>query len=197
MSRKRFYWLAAAAVTLAAAAYAAAPWAFVPDSKMPAASLNGWHTLGQADWHAENGEIVGTPKAAGGGWLMLDKSYQDVGFFTSFKCAAGCKTGVLFRAEKTADGMKGVFVSLNEGDLASYRVTLDAQGQEVGREALERSGGTTRFTSPKRTRCAAGRAAAGRPAAAMARQAAAVPPAMADAPAFPSACAPRSGTPCR
>ncbi len=159
MSRKRFYWLAAAAVTLAAAAYAAAPWAFVPDSKMPAASLSGWHTLGQADWHAENGEIVGTPKAAGGGWLMLDKSYQDVGFFTSFKCAAGCKTGVLFRAEKTADGMKGVFVSLNEGELASYRVTLDAQGQEVGREPLERSGGTTRFTSPNTGR---GGGAAGR-----------------------------------
>jgi Domain of Unknown Function (DUF1080)/FG-GAP-like repeat len=147
MSRKRFYWMAAAAVTLVAAAYAAAPWAFVPDSRIPAASLAGWHTLGQADWRADNGEIVGTPKTAGGGWLVLDKSYQDVGFFTSFKCASGCKTGVLFRAEKAADGMKGVFVSLNEGDLASYSVKLDALGQEVSREPLERSGGTVRYTA--------------------------------------------------
>ncbi len=80
----------------------------------------------------EKGEIVGTPKTPGGGWLVLDKSYQDTGFFASFRCMGGCKTGVMLRAEKTADGMKGAFVSLNEGDLASYNLKLDAQGQEVG-----------------------------------------------------------------
>ena len=38
------------------------------------------------------------------GWLVLDKGIQDVGVFARFRCATGCKTGVLLRAEKTADG---------------------------------------------------------------------------------------------
>ena len=37
--------------------------------------------------------------------------------------------------------LKGVFVSLVEGDLASYRVTLDAQGRETTRERLRPAGG--------------------------------------------------------
>ena len=52
--------------------------------------------------------------------------------FSNVTCTAGCKAGVLLRAEKTPDGgMKGVYVSLTEGDLASYAVTLDAQGEEA------------------------------------------------------------------
>ena len=46
-------------------------------------------------------------------------------------CAAGCKAGLLLRAEKTADGgLKGVLMSLNEGDLVPYLVKLDATGKE-------------------------------------------------------------------
>jgi Domain of Unknown Function (DUF1080)/FG-GAP-like repeat len=113
---------------------------FVPDATFKGSTLTGWHPLGQADWRAENGEIIGTPKP--GGWLLLDRSYQDVGFFLSFRCPPGCKAGVLLRAEKSADGgMKGIFVSLTEGDLASYRVTLDAQGNETSRERLRPAGG--------------------------------------------------------
>jgi len=37
--------------------------------------------------------------------------------------------------------MKGIYVSLNEGDLASYRVTLDANGREMSREVLRPAGG--------------------------------------------------------
>jgi hypothetical protein len=73
---------------------------------------------------------------------MLDRSYQDVAFFASFRCAPGCKAGVLLRAEKTADGgLKGIFVSLTEGALASYRVTLGADGNETSREPLRPAGG--------------------------------------------------------
>src|SRR3954447_8482733 len=117
MFSKRSYVMTAIAAVIVAAAFGAAPSAFVPDTVFKAASLSGWHTLGQADWRVENGEIVGTPKSPGGGWLVLDKSYQDVGFFASFRCAEGCKTGVLFRAEKTPEGMSGVLVSLSAGDL--------------------------------------------------------------------------------
>jgi len=108
---------------------------FLPDVVFKGSSLTGWHKLGSADWRPENGEIIGTPKD-GGGWLVLDKGYQDIAFYASFRCAGVCKTGVLLRAEKTADGMKGIFVSLAEGDVAAYDVVLDAQGNETNRTKL-------------------------------------------------------------
>ena len=91
-------------------------------------------TIGQADWKMQNGEITGTAKPGGkGGWLLLDHSYQDVGFNALFRCAPGSRTGVLFRAEKTPQGMKGIFVSLAADDVTAYRVTLDSEGQGTSR----------------------------------------------------------------
>jgi hypothetical protein len=121
---------------------------FRPDATFKGSALTGWHTLGSADWRAENGEIVGTPRQPGGGWLVLDRSYQDVGLYASFLCASGCKTGLLFRAEKTSDGFKGIYVALTDGDMASYRVTLDANGQITRREALRPGGGQMRIAPP-------------------------------------------------
>ena len=148
MPDKRAYGTAVIAALLLVPVFAIGP-TFVPDTTFKGTSLTGWHVLGQADWRVQNGEVVGTVKPGGsGGWLVLDHSYQDVGFHASFRCSGGCKTGVLFRAEKTAEGMKGVYVSLNEGDMASYRVTLGAGGQELRREALRRAGGTVRIAPP-------------------------------------------------
>src|SRR5688500_15015940 len=105
---------------------------FTPDAVFTGSSLTSWRTVGQSTWRAENGEIIGTPSAAGGGWLIADRSYQDVAVFAEFRCAAGCQTGVMLRAERTPDGgMKGIFVSLNEGDLAAYRMTTDANGAQT------------------------------------------------------------------
>ena len=64
---------------------------FHPDATFTGSSLTGWHTFGQAEWRAENGEVVATPKG-GGGWLVLDRSYQDIGVFAQFRCAAACET---------------------------------------------------------------------------------------------------------
>ena len=61
---------------------------------------------------------------------MIDKSYQDVGFYADFRCSGECAAGVLLRAEKTPEGMKGVYVALT-GDPGAYKVMLDSQGQEV------------------------------------------------------------------
>ena len=114
---------------------------FVPDVTFKGGDLSGWRSLGDAKWRAENGEIIATPNG-GSGWLILEKSYQDVAFFSEFRCAPGCTMGLLFRAEKTADGgLKGIFVSLNAADAASYHVTLDAQGKETSRERLRPAGG--------------------------------------------------------
>ncbi len=158
-----------AAVAMAAAATAAiihgASKNFAPDAVFTGSSLTGWQPIGQSTWRAENGEIIGTPTAAGGGWLLANKPYQDVAVFASFRCAAGCQTGVMVRAEKTADGgVKGVFVSLNEGDLAAYRVTLDRQGAQTSKERLRGpGGGQLRVALPPQNPAPAAGARAGGP----------------------------------
>jgi hypothetical protein len=134
MSRKSLVAIAGAICVLGSLIFAASQ-NFVPDVVFQGSSLNGWHKLGQADWRAENGEIIGTPKE-GGGWLVLDKGYQDIAFYASVRCAGACKTGVLLRAEKTPDGMKGILVSLAEGDVAAYEVVLDARGKEISQTKL-------------------------------------------------------------
>ena len=118
--------------------------------------------LGDAAWRAENGEYVGTAKGPNGGWLVLDQSLQDTGFFAHFKCDGGCKSGVMLRAEKTPTGFKGVYVALTGEDVASYAMTLDASGKELARERLRPAGGQIRFAPPPPTGDAAARGGAGR-----------------------------------
>jgi hypothetical protein len=121
---------------------------FIPDFTFEGSSLAGWHVLGQADWRAQNGELVGVAKPGGSGWLVLDRSYQDVGFYASVRCAGECKTGVLLRAEKTPQGIKGIFLAFEENAVVAYRVTLDAQGQELQREKLRSVNGMVRIAQP-------------------------------------------------
>src|SRR5262245_59314231 len=86
---------------------------FIPDYTFQGSQLTGWRSLGDADWRAENGTLIGTARpGTSGGWLIFDKSYQDVAFYSKFRCAAPCKTGLLVRAEETPDGLKGLFVSV-------------------------------------------------------------------------------------
>lgn len=130
--------LAFAAVPVILSVVFAATHDFIPDYTFRGSSLAGWHTLGPAAWHAENGEITASPQMPGGGWLMLDKSYQDVELYTEFRCALPdkCDAGLLLRAEKTpAGGWKGVYVSPS-GDSGSYQVTLNADGSELNRTRL-------------------------------------------------------------
>src|SRR5271163_3053719 len=86
-----------AAVTLLLSAIFAATHDFIPDFAFRGSSLTGWHMMGHANWRAENGEITGTPQTPDGGWLVLDKSYQDVEWYTEFRCAQTCDAGVLLR----------------------------------------------------------------------------------------------------
>jgi hypothetical protein len=120
---------------------------FTPDATLTGSSLAGWRPLGASTWRIDKGEIVGTPTQSGAGWLVLERSLQDVAVFTSFRCVQGCETGILLRAEKTSTGMKGIYVALN-GEVASYRVTLDAQGRMLTREALRPGGGQMRIAPP-------------------------------------------------
>jgi hypothetical protein len=123
---------------------------FLPDGTLKGSSLAGWHTTGPAKWHMENGELIGTPGPSGaGGWLVLDRSYQDIGLFTQFRCTDGCETGVLFRAEKTpGGGMKGTYALLSGTDIEFYSVTVDADGKILERIPLRRGGGQMRIAPP-------------------------------------------------
>ena len=67
---------------------------FRPDVVFRGSALTGWTPLGDADWKAQNGEIIGTPKQPGGGWLVLGTSFQDVAIFSNVTCTGGCKVGV-------------------------------------------------------------------------------------------------------
>ena len=78
--------IAVGMVILVAAFPSAASKNFVPDVTFKGSSLSGWRPIGQADWRAQDGEIIATPKSAGG-WLLLERSYQDVAFYASFRCA--------------------------------------------------------------------------------------------------------------
>jgi len=121
---------------------AADPPNFKPDGAFKGSVLTGWHVVGDADWAAQNCEIIGKAKpGSNGGWLVLDKSFQDVQLYLNYKCTGECKSGVLLRAKKAADGtMTGVLVSLADGDTGYYSVALDASGKETSRDRLSAPG---------------------------------------------------------
>ena len=129
-----------ALVAMALGLSAADPANFKPDGSFKGSTLTGWRVLGDAEWTASNGELIGKAKpGTNGGWLVMDKSFQDVQLYMNYKCTGECKSGVLLRGQKTPDGgMKGVYVSMSDGDTASYAVTLDATGKETGRTQLNR-----------------------------------------------------------
>jgi hypothetical protein len=121
---------------------------YVADTPYRGTSMSGVRTIGEAAWRAEKGEYVGVPKSASGGWLVLDRPLQDAGVFAEFRCTGGCRTGVLLRAERTPNGMKGVYVALAGEEAGVYALTLDANGRELSRERLRAAGGQIRFAPP-------------------------------------------------
>jgi hypothetical protein len=123
---------------------------FVADWTFKGSSIAAFRTLGEADWRAENGEIIGTPRTEAGGWLLLDRPLQDVEFASTFRCTGGCKTGVMVRTELTPAGIRGVYVALPDGQnqAATFGLNLDANGHELKREPLKPAGGMVRFIAP-------------------------------------------------
>ena len=78
--------LSAVCIASISALLFAAPRNFVPDFVL-GSSVAGLRTIGQASWQAGQGELTATPRNSSGGWLVLDKSYQDVQFYTELRCA--------------------------------------------------------------------------------------------------------------
>ncbi len=121
---------------------------FMPDQTFKGSSLKGWHAVGSADWQAKDGELIGKAKPGSNGWLVLDNSYQDIGFHALFKTAGNSESALLFRREKTDDGYRGVLLSLKKDDVVPYSVTYDAQGKELKREKLRPAGGINYRMAP-------------------------------------------------
>lgn len=117
---------------------------FTPDGIFQGSSLAGWKHFGNAKWTASNGEITGT----GDGLLIFDKPTQDTGVYLQFRCESDCNAGIFLRLEKKGDGMCGVLLSMQQEELAAYRVTLDATGKETERTKLRNAGGQIRFAPP-------------------------------------------------
>lgn len=116
-----------------------APRNFVPDFVL-GSSVAGARRIGQASWQMAGDELTAAPRNGSGGWLVLDRAYQDVQFYTEFHCSASCDAGVLLRSEKTGDGgLHGVYVSLTDGDVDSYDLTVGPDGKEVSRKRLDRA----------------------------------------------------------
>ena len=146
MSMKR---LAVFTATLSALFVAATAWAqvspaphFIPTYTFEGSDLRNWEGVGDADWEADEGIIRGTAGSAGG-LLLFDRGFQDVAAYTRFRCDGPCDAGVLFRAEETSSGMKGLLVSLNDGASTVHRVTLDRDGRIVEQvPAIQSSGGS-------------------------------------------------------
>jgi hypothetical protein len=120
---------------------------FMPDWTFAGSSLADTEQFGSAKWTVQNGDVIGTPSSPEGGWLLFKNALQDVQMAASFQCSAGCQAGLVLRLEKTADGLKGVFVSISETP-GAFAVTLDAQGRLLAKEPLERGGGTVRALAP-------------------------------------------------
>jgi hypothetical protein len=135
---------------------------FIPDGKISGSSLTGMHTLGDATWSVANGEITAKGGKAGG-WLVSDKSYQDVGVYTAFKCQGHCDTGILVRMEKSADGIKGNFVSLKDDNMGSANVVIDSTGKLVSETDEARVGAMIRFAPPPNPNPTAARQGGGLP----------------------------------
>ena len=114
---------------------------FIPDYNFHGSNLTGWHINGKANWQAENGLIIANPSSSNEGSLLLDSSYQDVGFHCYFKLSPGTEAAVIMRITKAGNGMKGVMLSLKPGDVLPYAVTFDAEGKITSREKLRHGGG--------------------------------------------------------
>jgi hypothetical protein len=120
---------------------------FQPDQTFKGSALTGWNSLGTATWKANNGEISVNPNG-GTALLTSTKSFQDVAINLLIKAAPGTEAGVMVRMEKTGTGYKALLVAVKDGDAASYRVTMDAQGKELSRSELRTAGNIIRVAPP-------------------------------------------------
>lgn len=122
----------------------AGPEAFTPDYHFDDSDLAEWSPIDDSSWAVVDGEIQTTQT----GWLISSRKLQDAGFFARFRCELICATGVMLRTTKTAEGWEGIYVSLRDGEIGSYRLNLNEQGVETSRQLLYPIRGQVRQAPP-------------------------------------------------
>jgi len=121
---------------------------FSPDVAYQSNTLRGWSPKGSGTWKPEGGNIVGNG-GTNGALLLSDASYQDVAFYSEFRCNNPCDAGLLLRVKSTPDGgLKGILVSFSESVLPTFAVSIDREGKIISREVLARGGLLQRVTPP-------------------------------------------------
>ena len=110
-------------------------------------SLKGWRVLGPARWQVENGELLGSCDVAEGGWLELDRGFEDFVLRFAFRSSSG-EAGVLLRnapltwsryahPADRGDQTMGIYVPLigaHAGEM--FVLTLDAKGKQRDRTII-------------------------------------------------------------
>ena len=98
---------------------------FKPDTVFAGSGLGAWTVVGDGAWTAEKGEVTGKA-GPGGSWLVLDRPYQDLNFFSRFQCSSPCDAGVLFRVQAPPAAGPASWSRSRTATWRTYRVTLDA-----------------------------------------------------------------------
>src|SRR5690606_30703334 len=125
---------------------------FIPEFNFKDSGIKDWTIIGDADWKVQDGVITGNVKPGGsGGYLMLNRSFQDVGLRTLFKPDNTGELGILFRIEKINDGFKGILLSIVGTEVSHFQVLLDKNGKEESREKLRLGGGIRYRLAPPET----------------------------------------------
>jgi hypothetical protein len=104
--------------------------------------LDGWHQLGQQDWHVQDGILWTEGK---GGWLRSDQRYADFALRLEYRLTKGAASGVFLRSAEQGDpAFTGVKISLldDAGQLTDLHSTGAVYGAviplySVGRKAGE------------------------------------------------------------
>jgi hypothetical protein len=109
---------------------------FAPDWTFAGSSLSAFEQKGNARWKSQDGEIVAESTDATDGWLILKRPLQDQQVSLSVKLQDGAAAGLLLRAEKTAEGMSGVYVPLSNNETGVCQLQLSASGEELSRTPL-------------------------------------------------------------
>ena len=87
-------------------------------------SLQGWRPEGAAQWRVAGGELVGSA-TSGPGWLVLDKSYQDIILKFAFQCS-GCDAGVVLRNVSSKPGAtSALYAGISGPDALTLFVSVD------------------------------------------------------------------------
>jgi len=121
---------------------------FRADKVVTSSNLDDWYVLGSSNWEVRDGVISAQPNESSDGWLILDQSFSNIGFYTDIHCEAACRAGVLLRSQKTDEGWAGILVSVSPDDRGTYEVTLDTEGNILSRRELDASDGEGGLASP-------------------------------------------------